>query len=224
MNRSESWIDTFECCFGPFNLNKHKIRLVVLQSPREHDTIECSIINTTQNVNEESSEILNESKYEALPYTSGSPVVKRIISIDGQTCTIRENLWLALYDIPSPFKEQKPLLWIDALCIDQNDTRERNQVSQMDEVFKHANRVLVWLGLEAPEDPNALEFIKNTNLQLTLRTANDSSYHFDIGSEAKAWKTVARLCQRVYWTGLWIIQEVHFAAKMVLYSGSSSCD
>ena len=72
----------------------------------------------------------------------------------------------------------------------------------MDEVFKHAKHVLVLLGSEGPEDPNALEFIKNTNLQLTPRTANDSSYHFDISSEAKAWKTVARLCQRVYWTRL----------------------
>jgi hypothetical protein len=50
------------------------------------------------------------------------------------------------------------------------------------------------------------------------------TYHFDISSEAKAWKTVARLCQRVYWTRLWIIQEVYFAAKIVLYSGNSYWD
>jgi hypothetical protein len=39
------------------------------------------------------------------------------------------------------------LLWIDALCIDQENVIERNhQVQQMGEIFSRASNVLAWLG------------------------------------------------------------------------------
>jgi Heterokaryon incompatibility protein (HET) len=97
--------------------------------PQKHDAIDCNIINTILNAKEENSETLNESEYEALPYTWESPDVKKIISIDGQTCTIRENLWLALYHLR--LKDISRILWIDALYIDQNNIKKRNhQVAQ----------------------------------------------------------------------------------------------
>lgn len=39
------------------------------------------------------------------------------------------------------------LLWIDALCINQADVEERShQVSFMDEIYREAHTVLIWLG------------------------------------------------------------------------------
>ncbi|KAF1978016.1 HET-domain-containing protein, partial [Bimuria novae-zelandiae CBS 107.79] len=41
---------------------------------------------------------------------------------------------------------QEPL-WIDALCIDQNNIGERShQVSQMGEIYSHSKQVIAWLG------------------------------------------------------------------------------
>jgi len=38
-------------------------------------------------------------------------------------------------------------IWVDAICIDQSSTTERNhQVALMGEVYKLAKRVLIWLG------------------------------------------------------------------------------
>jgi hypothetical protein len=128
----------------------------------------------------------------------------RVISIDGQTCSVRENLWLALYHLR--LNDTSRVLWIDALCIDQSDIRERNhQVAQMDKVFKHAKRVLVWLGPDTARDRKALELIRLSNdFQLNLRSAGGHS-QFHNSPEAPAWQAVIRLCQRLYWTRLWII-------------------
>lgn len=196
---------------------------MVLQPPQENDIIECNIINTTLNMTEESQNELEESEYEALSYTWGSPNVMRVISIDEQTCSIRENLWLALYYLR--LNDKSGVLWIDALCIDQNDIRERNhQVARMDKVFKHAGRVLVWLGPDTARDRKALELIRLSNdFQLSLRSAGGHSQFYN-SPEAPAWQAVIILCQRVYWTRLWIIQEVFFTAKIILYCGDSSCD
>jgi hypothetical protein len=39
------------------------------------------------------------------------------------------------------------MLWVDALCINQEDTTERNhQVMQMGAIYEKAKRVVVWLG------------------------------------------------------------------------------
>lgn len=43
----------------------------------------------------------------------------------------------------------KRRLWIDAICIDQEDTSERNaQVAIMSRIYSSAKRVIVWLGIE----------------------------------------------------------------------------
>jgi len=39
------------------------------------------------------------------------------------------------------------VFWIDALCIDQNNTKEKNhQVKQMGKIYANAYRVVSWLG------------------------------------------------------------------------------
>jgi hypothetical protein len=49
------------------------------------------------------------------------------------------------------------VLWIDAICINQHETQERNhQVSQMGIIFKQAAMVIVWLG--DADDTSALAF------------------------------------------------------------------
>jgi hypothetical protein len=106
-------MDRFEYHYGPLNPHKNEIHLVVLQRPQENDIIECNIINTTLNMTEESQNELEESEYEALSYTWGSPNVMRVISIDGRACSVRENLWLALYHLR--LNDMSRVLWIDAL-------------------------------------------------------------------------------------------------------------
>lgn len=52
-------------------------------------------------------------------------------------------------------------MWIDAICINQAETEERNaQVSLMREIYEKAERVVVWIGEEAAESNRAMSFLK----------------------------------------------------------------
>jgi hypothetical protein len=58
---------------------------------------------------------------------------------------ITQNLYVALQRLRSP--NQYPYLWIDALCINQHNLKERSMQGQnMLSIYKKAATVLVWLG------------------------------------------------------------------------------
>ena len=71
----------------------------------------------------------------ALSYTWGDPTITKAILIDGHALDVTVNLHDALKHLrPSPGSEMEPM-WIDAICIDQQDIPERNQqVRQMGEL------------------------------------------------------------------------------------------
>ncbi|KAJ0326573.1 hypothetical protein COL5a_006759 [Colletotrichum fioriniae] len=87
--------------------------------------------------------------YEALSYTWGKPMEqpRDYIWMQGCPMPIKPNLEDALRSLRLPNQVRR--LWVDALCIDQSDLDERaRQVQYMRLVYKHAARVIVWLGLK----------------------------------------------------------------------------
>lgn len=88
--------------------------------------------------------------YEALSYAWGEPNPKLNIIIDGKSVLgVTKNCYEALFHLRQRFRRR--ILWIDAICIDQQNNdenrRERNhQVKFMSEIYAKAVRVLVWLG------------------------------------------------------------------------------
>lgn len=95
-----------------------------------------------------------KTQYEALSYVWGSGEKPKHITVvflapDDRAlvfdCSITENLWQALYDLR--MSNAPRVLWIDALCINQDDVPEKNvQVSQMREVYAGAKRTVAYLG------------------------------------------------------------------------------
>ncbi|RKK85082.1 hypothetical protein BFJ69_g1783 [Fusarium oxysporum] len=62
-----------------------------------------------------------------------------------KTLSITESLHEALWHLRKPDEDR--VLWVDALCIDQTNIKERgHQVSRMGEIYKKADKVIVWLG------------------------------------------------------------------------------
>ncbi|MAD83661.1 MAG: hypothetical protein CL912_11935 [Deltaproteobacteria bacterium] len=95
-----------------------EIRLVHLQ-PRavEGDKIKCKL--TTQN--------LIGNSYEALSYEWGPVLPELLINMDGVEIPVRENLWWALHHLQ--LDDEPRVLWIDALCINQNNTEDRFSIT-----------------------------------------------------------------------------------------------
>jgi hypothetical protein len=92
-----------------------------------------------------SMELLEWSGYEALSYTWGTATNIPITINNEHGFLVTENLAAALRRLRRTVEPR--WLWIDAICIDQNNTAERGQqVAMMGEIYKRANAVLIWLG------------------------------------------------------------------------------
>ncbi|KAG4255443.1 hypothetical protein FPRO04_03975 [Fusarium proliferatum] len=89
--------------------------------------------------------------YEALSYTWGDPEPTKRILVNGLPFWISANLFAALRQLRLP--ERPRLLWIDAICINQNDLIEKaGQVGMMFSIYLKAYRVVVWLGQATDDD------------------------------------------------------------------------
>ena len=77
----------------------------------------------------------------------------RFIKLNGQSFTVGNNLYSALQHLRHSFESRT--LWIDAVCIDQNNLYERGrQVRIMAQIYAKSSSVLAWLG-ESDEDSDA---------------------------------------------------------------------
>ena len=104
----------------------------------------------------------NAPPYRALSYAWGDMETKPIY-LNDQKVLVRKNLWQALWYIrpinsgvpnsnigENVTAENTTWIWIDALCIDQQNNSERNhQVRVMGKIYEMAVEVLVWLGCSA---------------------------------------------------------------------------
>ncbi|KXJ90493.1 heterokaryon incompatibility protein-domain-containing protein [Microdochium bolleyi] len=82
--------------------------------------------------------------YEAVSYVWGPPDLCETISVSGVDMPVTASLIRMLQDLR---ERRHEYLWIDAICIDQANTAERNhQVQQMGQIYRSARRVIFYLG------------------------------------------------------------------------------
>lgn len=80
--------------------------------------------------------------YYAISYTWGDPNGKLPLLINGIRLWISANAHKALMDVRSEHEDR--VVWIDALCIDQDNETERNaQVAVMRKIYSHATGMSV---------------------------------------------------------------------------------
>lgn len=141
----------------PLDLETH---LVTLQPGVYEDGIRVHLVKTRLSVS--STELV---EFEALSYAWGSPAVTHSAIVGeqddgwpGGVLSITENLDTALRCIR--YQDRPRVLWIDALCIDQSDMQQRSQqVEWMDEVYRKARRVIVFLGATDDGDSQAVDLL-----------------------------------------------------------------
>jgi hypothetical protein len=109
--------------------------------------------------------------YEALSYVWGDPKDPVPIKVGQDDLTVTRNLHAALLHLRYRYFER--ILWVDAICIDQENLRERGeQVQSMAKIYGSANRVVVWLGEATADSDQALEVIR-----LAAEDETNSSNH-----------------------------------------------
>ena len=123
---------------GPLDLKVPSIRLLYLQPGEADEPIACKL----------SVSRLDERPYfSALSYTWGDANTRKPILIDGHILDVTANLHDALKILRPSLGSHVEPMWIDAICINQQDIAERNhQVRQVGKLYMVAGRVITWLG------------------------------------------------------------------------------
>ncbi|KAI1497061.1 heterokaryon incompatibility protein-domain-containing protein [Biscogniauxia marginata] len=118
--------------------------ITILPSDDDDQRISCKL---------ETKELVEGLRYAALSYVWGDPHNTENIEVDGHTLPITTNLASALWHFRKyglPQNQQTgtiSLLWVDAICINQDDDKERgHQVRKMGSLYNKATSVLSWLG------------------------------------------------------------------------------
>ena len=158
----------------------------------------------------------NQPQYEAVSYAWGDEEPTVPLDISGARSAgpimIRPNVDTMLRYLRLP--DQPRCLWIDALCIDQEDTTEQaSQVQHMGEVYRQARSVVVWLGPPA----NAHDRIDHFFDDLAKYADGPD------GKERKAtWSRLQVLLDRTWFKRRWIIQEAILAKQATMRCGNYS--
>ncbi|EKG20144.1 Heterokaryon incompatibility [Macrophomina phaseolina MS6] len=177
-------------------------------------------------------------KFEALSYTWQSDPTKpttssqEVIRCDGHELAITQNLADALRRL-STVQRDAPI-WIDAVCINQEDIAERNQqVNMMGRIYSSARAVVVWLGPTRVSDAEHMS-VPQRRLQMMealpqLAESSPADDHVDFRYAAGALKgfeitattlvALAHVFDSPWFSRVWTIQEIMLANEVVVYSG-----
>jgi hypothetical protein len=133
------------------------------------------------------------------------------------------NAYEALQQIRS--RDESRYLWIDAICIDQDNLPERgHQVRQMGLIYQKAERVLIWLGHGTEETDLVMDFMKSLHdilikkegdwEQLAQLQMNDCPVGCDKG--------MYLILSRPWFRRIWILQEIANARIATVLCGRKS--
>jgi hypothetical protein len=171
--------------------------------------------------------------YEALSYTWGSAInpetafVERQETINGHivsqtTLELAQNLATGLRHLR--YLDKPRILWVDALCIDQQNNPERDQqVQRMREIYKYADRVVVWLGLSSENSALALSTLEHIGKQVEATrdyyilpspdcTKPQPVSTVELPFDEGVWQAILDILERPWFERVWIVQEIQLGS------------
>ncbi|CAM1501642.1 Fc.00g036260.m01.CDS01 [Cosmosporella sp. VM-42] len=227
---------------------KSSIRLLSF-SPDEKFGYACSL---------ESFELALAPSFLALSYTWGNPI--QFPWLEQSFTTKNEAKWHTHYDQEFYFKIDgrvvplKPgrnldhalrrlrdadeslmgcrYLWVDALCINQEDKPEQtSQMLMMGEIYQRATKVVAWLGKDFVSTGRAIKSLeelrkipreRHAEMQVMDMTGEDVYAQLGIKPlNMLDWTSLTGLLMRGWFSRVWIVQEAIFARHIVFVCGKS---
>ncbi|KAK7955667.1 HET-domain-containing protein [Apiospora aurea] len=149
--------------------------------------------------------------YEALSYVWGSMSRPATVVVCGDSISrndtklsilhIGESLDEALRYVRSP--DERRIMWIDFLCINQADLEERqHQVGRMAHIYSRARK----------REGAQIEVLSGGEVYARSPDASDSTWHdaeTPLDFDDATWAALTSLVERSWFSRLWVIQEVH---------------
>ncbi|TGO20359.1 hypothetical protein BPAE_0303g00030 [Botrytis paeoniae] len=226
--------------YHTLEVSKKEVRLVTLLPGGFSEDIYCTLTTVS---------LIDEPVYEALSYVWGNPTNKCDINLQGLSFPVTTNLESALRYLR--YRDLPRVLWIDAICINQEDIPERNsQVQYMGTIYSKSSIVLAWLGEPKtnkclpssfiagwmdkliPEGDDIDEERDNDlvfdtfEMMLKDLEAHWESDDDDVASfstqNLRTGAGIIRLFENPWWNRMWTVQEALLGKNTLLISGRRS--
>ncbi|KAG7294085.1 hypothetical protein NEMBOFW57_004147 [Staphylotrichum longicolle] len=167
----------------------------------------------------------NPPCYEAISYVWGRPQpdqenIDKENSVYSRPCgtflNITANCASMLRRLRLAHKDR--ILWVDAICINQSDTLEKDaQVAMMGDVYNRARRVIIDIGEASKTSDEALTCLEKV-AYIVVDCQRDILHSFQSGLWMK--EVVNDLYQRPWFSRIWVLQEAFMAREAVVMCGT----
>lgn len=179
-------------------------------------------------------------RYSALSYTWGTRTSNRSIIVNNGVLEVGDNLYRFLTDFKKSEtksdsrKRKRQWLWIDQVCIDQNNAEEKNhQVRMMAQIYSRAMETLIWLSENVTADNNAVSGPYTP--QISLKAAFEALLPYMLlCTFARGRRSLRSRCENIwererlcdifsvirnnrYFTRRWTIQEIILAKRIRIF-------
>ncbi|KAF4610417.1 hypothetical protein G7Y89_g15702 [Cudoniella acicularis] len=174
------------------NTSKPIIRLACLKPGLPKDPLECTLFSADLSI---------PTRFSALSYVWGDIKIRQPIIVNRRVVNVTQNLYSALSRLRKT--HSSVVLWVDAICIDQQSLKERgSQVKEMPNIYGAAEEVIAWLGDGDQYTDVAMEYVSNhggRKKPLDQR-CNDLNFEIEVA--------LNHLWSRSYWSRVWVVQEL----------------
>lgn len=172
-------------------------------------------------------DLRGKPEFLALSYVWGSDAKTMEIQLNGHKVNITQNLYVALDRLRTYCKDFTGMwIWIDALCIDQQNTAEKSfQVGRMTEIYGQAHAVCAWLGDSDPEkeadmkvlfdDFESIRLYRESSPEERTGTDDPALVLLDWGAN----ECLVELTVNSWFGRVWTLQEAVLSRSCRIYVG-----
>jgi hypothetical protein len=202
---------------------KNDIRLFILSPGYNGSPLKGLLFHTSLKLSQ---------NYRALSYVWGNTISRAsLLTPDGQL-SVTSNLYMALQQLRDT--RESTILWIDAICINQNDNDEKAvQIRLMSQIYQSATSVVAYLGSGTPVNDLALR----TMMQIKTKEEDPKEWPKHVppvptswADESipppndDSWRCIGEFFGLSWFRRIWIVQEVIAGAKLTVICGSWKLD
>jgi heterokaryon incompatibility protein (HET) len=173
-------------------------------------TLDAGIIGDRLEGRVQDFDFSNAPSYYALSYTWGDEPDLHPMFLNGAMRLIRSNLFHALQRVR--LRSGPINIWIDSICINQEDEIERNsQVRQMADIYRNAAGVMVWLGEKG--------FTSNMAMDLITKVVQPIYSWKGPWWQDYGFVALAQILERPWFRRRWVLQEAALSSNTTIYCG-----
>ena len=188
---------------------KNRIRILGINPGTFHDPLHCRLRSLPLRK--------DNLSYGALSYAWGDKSSWTSIPLDGKPgFKVTASVASALRRLRHP--EQTRCLWVDAICVNQANVKERNQqVALMTDIFRYAELVYVWLGPCGILNPSSTQ--ENSDPECCHQHSFEWDGTIDFTKTSSPLFHAHESSKMQWWWRTWAVQEVALARKIAVRIG-----